>query len=157
MEQVLIREEGQQLLYTAARHNRISIEQLYLLESYPDQSFLSNSFLLNCHSGVVPEQLQSLCDSLYAVCRQLNLPHSENPCIKSRNEFRLIHLNGSSKYIQPEESRPVLIILWSWKRINAYRKILYASRMWRDANPKASLKIVPVNIDFARMNRAFHM
>ena len=151
-EQVLLPEKSDALLHTAACYNRISVEQLYLLEYLPQGESILSAFEFVAQEPHLKSLYQPLCDSLFALCNKLKLPasQSENPLFCHSVPLDWIRLPGERKGIQEKPSEAILLVFWSSKRINAYRKILMSARLWRDDHPEIPLKIIPVNIDFAR-------
>ncbi len=152
IDQVLLPDQGDALLYSCARYNRISIEQLYLLEYLPPGKSIRSAFEFVAQEPHLKSLCEPLCDSLFVLCNKLKLPasRSENPLFCHSVPLDWIRLPGERKGIQIKSSEAILLVFWSSKRINAFRKILLSARLWRDAHPKIPLKIIPVNIDFAR-------
>jgi len=152
MEQVLLPEKGDALLYSCARYNRISVEQLYLLDYLPQGKSIHSTFFIIAQDENLKSLCEPLCDSLFMLCNRLKLPanRNENHLLCNSVPLEWIKLPSEGKGIQNKPSEAILLVFWSSKRINAFRKILMSARRWRDEHPKIPLKIVPVNIDFAR-------
>lgn len=146
LEQTLISDFDSSLIYVCARHNKVSVEQLFIYDSVPVDAAEYPAAIFNTKNVEGIGVFKPLLDTLRETCQALNITAS----VICSSEKRALHILSRIQHYETGRnyysgnSCPELFLFWNEKRINAYRKLIYSSRLWRDNNVQNPIKIVPV-------------
>ncbi|MCB0820314.1 MAG: hypothetical protein KDC13_06795 [Bacteroidetes bacterium] len=146
LEQTLISDFDSSLIYVCARHNKVSVEQLFIYESvhFDVAEYPVAIFNPGCPYDI--GEFEPLLNTLREKCKDLNITA---PVISSSEKQGFNMLNNiqhyeTGRHYNSGKRCNELFLFWNEKRINAYRKLIYSARLWRDRNTKKPIKIIPV-------------